>query len=74
MYFTTFYHNEEAELLIIHEFEPRQYAEDLATYINYAKVHRKPTPEEAEVIFRVLNGDSLSAAISSAKTEKITKD
>lgn len=74
MFYTQFYAGTDNAFNIIHQHPAKPYAEDLATYPNYFQVFRKPTFEEAEIIFKICKPSSLCGGIQSAKTVEITKD
>ena len=70
IYFTTFsYDYPGSDHSIIHMEPAAPYAEDLAQYKQYFSVERKPTLEEANVIFSVCKSGTLCAGIKRAKTE-----
>lgn len=73
MFYTVFiYESDSFTSQIIHRGEAIPYAEDLATYPEYFQVERKPTLEEAEVIFSVCKPQTLCAGYGkNAKTEKL---
>ena len=73
MFYTQFYAGTDNAFSIIHQHPAKPYAEDLATYPNYFQVFRKPTFEEAEIIFKICKPSSLCGGIQSAKTEEIIK-
>jgi hypothetical protein len=72
MFFTIFTYEGHDKHLIIHRKQAEQYAADLATYPEFFTVTRKPTLQEAEVIFSICKPGNLCSGIKSAKTEKLT--
>lgn len=71
MYFTTFNAGKPTEFSIIHINEPKQYADDLATYEPCVQVTQKPTLEQAKFIFAFVKAASLCGGISNATTLKL---
>jgi len=73
MYYTEFDEGDGMTFKIIHNEPPMVHGDDSATYHDYIKVHRKPTFEEAQVIFNVCRLGIFNGNISKAVTTKITK-
>ena len=74
MYFTIFQYEGHAPSMIVHK-EPAKpygdYVEDLAQYEGYLNVTRRPTFDEAVILFDLCQTNTLCAGIKSATTVKL---